>query len=1695
MLVCRPDSTFGPCVRELCSSLPPIALVALIILFTLPVPWPGFVKRLFSKIRAPFLPTLTLLESEELEKHFAAEDAQGHDYTASSTAAASQPADKAEQVKSPLWRTIILAVASAIELVAWLAIGTLNLVKIVHHAPANRPFSFLPWTPFALAFTWLYTLGRIVHRPPVTPPYDVFILTIFHLLGGGFAFADQLYMYGTFGTPLPGRPELIAEGVHMGILVLMVTLIMAMPLNVRRAPVDKRVKPQPTPEDYTTLYGWATFSWVDPLVNFKAVNRLEEDDVWDLSSTLKTRNTFHTYNYQTGSSIFWRLVRANSMDMIIDFVFTEVSVVLDFAGPFFLKGILEGLENPGPGSRERLYLYAVLSFLCSIIKAESDIQHLWYGRRASSRMGTQLSAAIYDKALRITDQNGVVSKKSEEATENGNGKDKDAKGKDKNHKDAKKDEKKEEGDESTGASVGKIVNLLGIDKQKIQDVVIMMPNIYSAPFQLILSCLYLYSLLGISAFAGFLSLLIALPLSKLLADAVMRINKGMLAAKDERMKVIDEMFGSIKFIKFFAWEPQWIKKAMKARMVEMKWLKQGEFSFCISARKILISVEARNVNVMYSLLWVLVPSTISVVSFLVFILLGNTLTVSVAFTAIRLFDMLRLPLGILPFAMVQFSQTRVSLGRLTAFFSESEVPADVFSLTRPIAKHPEEMIVVRASFKWTTGSTTAGKEDKNANGSGPAHVTSVPSESTLVEDGLSVSTRTAVDPNAETVFELRDISIRLQPGTLTVVTGPTASGKTALLMALLGEMDRTAGTAVIPKNPYIVDEHGLRNCIAYAAQTPWLQQQSIKDNIVFEYPFDQERYDAVIEACALMPDFKSLEDGDLTEIGSKGVSLSGGQKARVALARAVYAPTQYLILDDIFSAVDSHTARFLFERLLRGPLIAHRTVLLVTHHVELVLPGTSYLIQMAEGRIEHQGTVAELKEQGFLDYIAHDPSVRSEEKDAEVAEETQDGAAPAADAKPKQTRKLVDEEVRSEGKVKWSIYGTYLKASGYITWVTVLAGIFAAELCDIATRVWMSIWGSAYAQVSIVSLAYAAFTSNVISSNLKVSSDPWPAQHRFIPQNVTVSSTIPIKFPSAYEHPLFYVAVYCGISILSALVATITEWMLFSGGMRSGLVLFENLLTNLSGATFRFFDTTPIGRILNRFGKDFESIDQLLPFMLHHCSSSIASFMGAVVTVIFVVPWFLPVAAVIAYLYFRLSIGYLTTGRDLRRMESTTRSPIMAGFSDLVSGIVTVRAFSAESKFLKGHFNRVDKCNRFWYFSWMLNRWLLIRFDVLGAVSVFASTLFVLSGYISVGYAALTIASSMTFSLSVYWTCRGFTELEIALNSVERVVEYLDVPKEPPAIDSDHRVPAYWPSTSNSDSMLVVEDLEVKYAPELPAVLHGISFALKARERVGILGRTGCGKSTLAMSLMRFVEPTSGKIIIDGIDITKIGTYDLRSHITFIPQDATLFAGTIRENLDPFDEHTDAECLDALARVHLITPGSNKSSRAPSRAPSIHSDTEGHSGSAYSASETATQGEGDAKVVIKLDSVVSSGGQNFSNGQRQLLAMARALLRQSGVVILDEATSSIDKAADIKIQAAIREEFNQSLLLTIAHRLGTIIDFDRLIVLEKGQIVELDTPWNLIQKEGGLFREMCIQSGTFAELEAAAKAQAEQSHI
>ncbi|KAG2143718.1 hypothetical protein DEU56DRAFT_792331 [Suillus clintonianus] len=1627
------------CVRASLSAIVPAVLVSAC-LFSIPR-IPAFARPLTNAIKSPFRNFLTLREAEALD----IQEGNTCDVVVDNTV--------------PLWHTVLLSFVALVQALVWTAVGAYSIIM-------NKAHIWTGIAPLLIAATWIYASCKPVFWPKPTIHYDLFALFMIHFVFGIVLLGGTLYEHEVFGVPLP--PHLPFLGLISNLIAILVVLTVVgnMPFELPSNRIKKEdIYVKHSPEDYATMWEWIMFSWVYPLITRGSNMTMNEDDVWNLSPTQQSRPVFIKFSTIIRSSLLRRLWAANSKDLLLDFCLTYVSVTFTYASPFFLKRILDAIDEPEPTAQNRsqAYIYAFLAFLCTLLKAEADVQHLWFGRRAATRIRVELMAAIYDKALKRQDYSGIIDKdKAKEAADKKAG--------------IKPVQNPTADDPKAGADVGKIVNLMAVDANRIAMMISGAYFIYGGPFEIIIATTFLYNLLGLSAFAGFVVLLAGWPLNSYVTKRSIRIQKGVSTSRDKRMAVLNELISAVKFIKFFAWEDRWIQRAMEARGVEMNWM-----------------VKSRINSVLFSLIWTSAPILVSLISFLVFVYQGNQLTVSIAFTSIALFGMIRQPLGIIPAWIVQILQTGVALKRIETYLEEDEVDEHVSSIKKARAPHvdgeDDTLSIENGFFKWNE---VPEKPEETSKAKGKDHSPSPSDETATAVDSESESIRS---PSEDHRFELRDISVRFPEGELSVITGPTASGKTALLMALLGEMTTISGKLTISKNTSKIDENGLMHSMSYAAQSPWLRHQSIKDNILFGQPYDEERYNDVIECCALMLDLNILEDGDETEIGSRGVSLSGGQKARVALARAVYARTKYVLLDDPLSAVDSHTARFLYERLFRGPLMENRTVILVTHHVELVLPGTYYLVRMLDGRIDTKGTVKDLRAQGILDHIAQDSTaeVKAEEPVAaiETPVELQEDSveADASVGSKKKPRKLIKDEHREAGGVKWSIYNAYLKASSYRTWFLLGILIVCSQSLGVIEKLWVREWGQAYGEDT--EPAPYIMTSSVLTENEALMNGYMPYHdHQHYSNSyfhVNTTGFGPIALPDVHEHPLFYVGVYALIGFATAAVSILSTAIQYNGALKASRSIFRQLLTGVVRATMRWHDVTPAGRMLNRFGKDIETIDSNLASSLSAVNQSLATFAAAIITVVFFFPLFLIPAVVIGFFYRLLALGYLKTGRDLRRMESNSRSPIFSGFGELLEGIVTVRAFSAEQRFLDDLHSKIDVTTKMWYNFWMTNRWLLLNFDALGGLAVLTTTLLALSGYVKAGTAGLCITSAMTFTSSVYWACRFWTALELDLNSVERVVEYLDLPQEPPAVIESSRPPAYWPSSSTKEGLITVENLVIKYAPELPPVLHNVSFSLNSKERIGLLGRTGSGKSTLAMSILRFVDPVSGRILIDGIDISTIGVHDLRSRLTFIPQDATLFSGTLRDNLDPFSEHEDSECLDVLYRVQMISESAYQSqhtSRAPSRA-STPDDA------ASSAASTAVT-DVDSKTTITLDTQVSAGGTNFSQGQRQLIAMARALLRRSAIIVLDEATSSIDFDTDAKIQATIREEFTDSLLLTVAHRLRTVIDYDRLIVLDKGEVAEFDTPLNLIQKEDGIFRTMCLKSGTFTELEAAAKAKAER---
>ncbi|KAF7982664.1 hypothetical protein HWV62_27123 [Athelia sp. TMB] len=1521
------------CIRETWAYLFPTGIVFLLCLFSLPFSLPPRIRR--------------ALGLDALQPFLTLDEAEAH---SSDVRALDREAEAAIASKPSLWRRIVLTSISVLESAAWLGLG-------VYYRVTGDPIDASSALPPLLGLSWIYAVFRSGLRPSVTVPYDLLILFVVHVVMGLWIIGALVYADYVLGEPLPSIGWMVGVVACMAGVVVQLVVVINMPMAVPDSRIKKDVGTSLSLEDYCTIWQWATFNWMHPLIRILCIQgrreTIRESAVWRLSPTMRSKALFTKFRTLPQVTLLRRLWAANSFDLCVDFALTLVSVLLSFSGPYFLQLIIDNIDkaHPSKASRSRAYVYAFFAFICALLKAQMDLQHLYFGRRASTRIRSELMAAVYDKALKQKDYSGTVHQ-------------------------LKPGFKPAEDPSITSphpADSGKIVNLMSVDASRVADAVAELHKLVAAPLEILLASVFLYTLLGWAAFSGYALLLLALPTTSRITKLAIRNRKRLSTARDKRMGVMNELLANIKFIKFFAWEEHWIRRTLDAR--------EAEISSMIRARRNVIKVQ---------FIWVAAPILVSVAAFATYVLQGHRLTVSTGFTS------------------------KVALDRIALFLDEEEV-ATAYTTAKPDAEYDSDtgLGIEGGSFSWNgdAGDHQGSSSSSTANGE-------------------------AVDDRH---FRLRDITVKIPEGELTCVTGPTASGKTALVMALLGEMENLSGGKVhTPKIPSRVDKNGFSHSIAYAGQSPWLYYQSIKENILFGSPLDAGRYRAVLDCCALLEDLAVLPDGDDTMVG-----------ARIALARAIYARTKYVILDEPLGAVDTHTCRCVFERLIRGNLLANRTVVLITHHVQLVLPVCFYLVCMSHGRIEIQGEITALRARGVLDNVIGTSDIGEVESDADAdvdhdpTLETASQATQLGDS-DKDLCKSPRSVGRMEGAVKWSTFKTYLRATSYYTWVVIILGICLTQMLVVLNRLWMRRWGEAYA-----SRALASDLAPFLASS-----------HHQIP---LTEGSLTTSLPVAENNPMFYVIVYAVIGAATSIVFLVSTIVQFDGALRASRDLFRKIRfwdaqsrdagcdpSRLVSAerSSKTTDLYNVGWILNRFGKDIMTVDWSVSASLQEVNASLATFTVSIFTVAYFFPLFLVPAALIGLVYYHLAVGYLRTARSLRRMESDTRSPIFTGFGDMLEGIVSVRAFCAERRLMDETHLKIDVTTKMWYNFWTSNRWLLLNFDALGASVVFIATIFSISSLVSAGTAALCMTSIMNFTQNVYKTCgvsaalnfsnwrptkpstAAWTTLELDLFSVERLMEYFDLPQEPLPFIKSQRPPAYWPSASGGNPLISVENLVVKYSPELPPVLRGVSFELKAGQRVGIVGRTG--------------------------------------------------SGTMKENLDPLGEFEDGDCLDALYRVGMLSRSK------------IVSD---ESIDASSSKEIL----GDRRQIC-LDTQVRPGGSNFSHGQRQLIALARALLRRNLIIILDEPTSSIDFETDSKVQAIIRAEFRDSLLLTgksalnttisailkffpVAHRLQTIIDYDRVMVLDKGQIVESDSPRHLLSKEGGIFKNMCIQSGRLPELE------------
>lgn len=846
---------------------------------------------------------------------------------------------------------------------------------------------------------------------------------------------------------------------------------------------------------------------------------------------------------------------------------------------------------------------------------------------------------------------------------------------------------------------------------------------------------------------------------------------------------------------------------------------------------------------------------------------------------------------------------------------------------------------------------------------------------------------------------LSNVNLDIPAGKLVAIVGSTGEGKTSLVSAMLGEI------------PAVTDETTvvLRGTVAYVPQISWIFNATVRENILFGSVLETAKYERAIDVTSLQHDLEILPGGDLTEIGERGVNISGGQKQRVSMARAVYSSSDVCIFDDPLSALDAHVARQVFEKCIKGELRG-KTRILVTNQLHF-LSQVDKIILVHDGMVKEEGTFEELSNNGPLFQKLMENAGKIEEyvedKENEESSENLDSKAIAdrrtngvpddhipANRKKEGKSVLIKQEERETGVVSWKVLKRYQNALGGM-WV-----------------------------VLILFLCY------VLTEALRISSSTW-------------LSFWTDQGSSKIYAPFFYNLVYALLSFGQVLVTLANSFWLITSSLYAARRLHNAMLSSILRAPMVFFHTNPLGRIINRFAKDMGDIDRnVAPFVnmfLGQVSQLISTFVliGIVSTMSLWAIMPLLVLFYGAYLY------YQSTAREVKRLDSISRSPVYAQFGEALNGLSTIRAYKAYDRMANINGKAMDNNIRFTLVNISGNRWLGIRLETLGGLMIwltatfavvqngraenqkaFASTMGLLLSY------ALNITSLLTAVL------RLASLAENSLNAVERVGTYIELPSEGPSIVEDDRPPPGWPSAGS----IRFEDVLLRYRPELPPVLHGISFEIPPSDKIGIVGRTGAGKSSMLNALFRLVELEQGRILIDGYDVAKFGLRDLRKVLGIIPQSPVLFSGTVRFNLDPFDEHNDFDLWEALERAHL------------------------------------------KNVIMRnsmgLDAEVSEAGENFSVGQRQLLSLSRALLRRSKILVLDEATAAVDVRTDALIQKTIREEFKSCTMLIIAHRLNTIIDCDRILLLDSGRVLEYDTPETLLQKQESAFSKMVQSTGT-----------------
>ncbi|KAF9306091.1 Multidrug resistance-associated protein 1 [Mortierella antarctica] len=1381
--------------------------------------------------------------------------------------------------------------------------------------------------------------------------------------------------------------------------------------------------------DKANIFSRCIFHFFQPIVSLSVKRTITQEDIANqLPEFLKTENALSILDekwrhnlkrfrtHQTKRiSLFWTIIQVNSGQLIPVVIFRTIRPLLLFAIPGLLSQFLAYLQDAQDPSKVTTVSYGVMLAVCMYLASQigAIIQAVsrQYSTFLSFQVKVALNAMIYCKALRLSPGSRQES------------------------------------------TTGEIINHMSVDADVWTEAFLYLSMWVSLPIEITAAMVLLYRLLGWSFVAGIAALLALTPFQVWRARVHGKMQKDKLQIMDERIRLTSEVISSIKIAKMYCWEPAFLAQILAVRQRELRKMRELGIIFSIM-----------------SIIFISSTLVISLFTLTVFALWGGPdftpgkLTPQIVFVSMTLFGMLRMPIAMLSETTTMTIETLVGTKRIQAFLMREEVDETQVNRSQNLPRDPQEPLikVKNATFSWIkTPSSSSAHDDTE-------------------ETPLLVS-----EPNegeAPCRPTLEDISLTFDRGSLTAIVGRVGQGKSSLLSAIIGEMYKIQGSL------------STSGRIAYVPQHAWILNATLRDNILFGRPYDRERYKHILFACGLEPDIAMLPAGDATEIGERGINLSGGQKQRVSLARAAYDNADIYLLDDPLSAVDAHVEKHLWKHLF-GPdgLLKNKTRILVTHGIHH-LKAMDTIVLIKDGRVEesgtyrtlisaqrvfcqlikeyaieerehsqsqHEGTAnstgAKIGENRLSEEVAIDQDLQNLENDSEsdtqetvhaLAERNASASGTEAgdddrDSKHSlggkvilggtqasdQKAELIEAERIEEGGITLETVLTFFRAATYKNILIVFVFHVLAHLALVGNSLWLKHW-------------------------IEVSEDAEregksPDLRHFL----TVFTLITIA----------YVAM-CVLKIGSMFtVARIT----------AAEKLHRDLVTKIMRLPMAFFDTTPLGRIINRFSGDIQVIDERLGWAFVDLIELSLAVSSSILIVIWSAPIFsaaLPFFVLYAYV---VQHYYLHVSRAVKRIFHTARSPIFQHFSETLGGVSTLRAMQQEARFIAENAARVDAHTNVHVAYLYCIRWVEVRLDSMSAVIIFLATAsFVYSrDTIDPAAAGLALSFALTITQSVNWLIRRWCELLNLLVNVERLREYTELQTEAPEESSKAGlvlVPSSWPHQGR----IVFEHYSTRYREGLDLVLKDISITVENGEKVGIVGRTGAGKSSLTLALFRMIEAANspwakatskfhrsveeeshltehdhdeenhldgGRIMIDGVDISTIGLHDLRRQIAIIPQDPVLFAGPIRDNLDPFHECTDLALWEALERAHLKR----------------HIQT----------------------LPGGLAFEVAQNGENFSVGQRSLICLARALLRQTKILVLDEATSAVDVETDELIQKTIRHEFRDRTILTIAHRIKTVMDSDKILVLEQGRVAEYAEPKVLLQQQESLFYLLAHQAG------------------